>query len=723
LKAAKVTQIKHFLSKSHFYYFILNIAVLLILVITLDLDLNRANVEYPFVYQGDMLQVYMYIKMILTGDFPFYTYASSEYLSLPFGFNGADFPFPAASNVLFIKLLSLLSDNLFIVSNLYILLSYFMVANAMFFVLRRLRIDSYLAIAISLLYILIPFHYFRIGHFWFVNYFFLPLTIYYLLLLWRSKPLFFIKKLNVKGYRLDLSRKNLLILSILILFSVWNFYYTFFFLIFIFAVTISAFYYRQSRYHLFSGLIMMLIVIAPLLINLAPYSIYQTENGKNTMVAMRDARESEKYGLKIVQMLLPVDGHNNAKMSQIKEDYSRAPLINENRYATLGLFGSIGFIIMTLFILFHERYFSTIKKLSIISYAGVMTATIGGYSSLFALLITPQIRGYNRISIYIATLALMAFALLLNQAMKRYRFGNILKLIIALIMLRVGIYDQAPAYMSFKHYQNYVQTFQSDKDFIHIIEKQVADQKDKKIFQLPYMSYPEHPSIYNMSDYAPLIGFLHSEDIKWSYGAVAGRESDRWIRRVLRKPLKEQIEILKSSGFNGIYIDRRGYQDRAKSLEKELVDILHIKPIVSSDGNKSFFKMKPTGNKTYDLNYPLEFTVGFYGWEQGFGSIGWTSGDSRLQYINTSDKDELLTLSFEIGTLKKRNISIFYKNQKITSIDLDEGKSREVQLSITAKSGKNILLFKTDTKAYLAGNGDGRSFAFSIKNLKLKIGI
>ena len=711
---------KHSFFRKYLYYLILNVAVLLVLIIVLDLSFS--GLEYPFIYRGDMLQVYMYLKMIVTGDFPFYTYASTEYLGLPFGFNGADFPFPAASNVLFIEFLSLFTNNIFIISNLYILLSYFMIANAMFFVLRRLKIDNYLAIAISLLYMLIPFHYFRIGHFWFVNYFFLPLTIYYLLLLWRSKPLFFIKKLNAKGYRLDLSRRNLLILLVLILFSVWNFYYTFFFLIFTFAVTISAFYYRRSRYHLLSGLIIMLVVIAPLLINLAPYGIYQAEHGKNTMVAMRDARESEKYGLKIVQMLLPVDGHNNAKMSQIKEDYSRAPLINENRYATLGLFGSIGFIIMTLFILFHERYFSTVKKLSIISYAGVMTATIGGYSSLFALLITPQIRGYNRISIYIATLALIAFALLLNQAMKRYRFGNILKLVIALIILRVGIYDQAPAYMSFKHYQNYVQTFQSDKDFIQKIEKQVADQKDKKIFQLPYMSYPEHPSIYSMSDYAPLAGFLHSEDIKWSYGAVTGRESDRWTRRVLRKPLKEQVEILKSSGFSGIYIDRRGYQDRAESLEKELVDILHTKPIVSRDGNKSFFKMKPTGNKTYDLSYPLEFTVGFYGWEQGFGSIGWTSGDSRLQYINTSDKDESLTLSFEIGTLKKRNISIFYDNQKLASIDLDEGQSKKIRLSITAKPGKNILLFKTDTKAHLAGNGDGRSFAFSIKNLEMKIG-
>jgi len=102
------------------------------------LDLTIAGFEYPFIYAGDMMQVYMHIKMIITGDMPFYTYAASDYLGLPFGFNGADFPFPAASNILFVKFLSLFSDNIFVIANIYIILSYFMIANSMFFVLNRL---------------------------------------------------------------------------------------------------------------------------------------------------------------------------------------------------------------------------------------------------------------------------------------------------------------------------------------------------------------------------------------------------------------------------------------------------------------------------------------------------------------------------------------------------------------------------------------------------------
>lgn len=656
---------------------------------------------------------------------PFYTYAASDYLGLPFGFNGADFPFPAASNILFVKFLSLFSDNIFVVSNIYIILSYFMVANSMFFVLNRLRVDSCLAIAVSLLYTLVPFHYFRIGHFWFVNYFLLPITVYYLLLLWRSKPLFFIKKFGEKKYKFDVSPRNATIVSVLIIFSIWNFYYTFFFIILTFAVTISALYYRQTRYHLFSGLLMIFFVTAPLVINLIPYTLYQSDNGKNTQVALRGTEDSERYGLKIVQMLLPVDGHNNAALSKLKEDYSTAPLINENRFAALGLFGSIGFILMTILMLFHERFFSAAKKLSIIAYSGVIFATIGGYSSLFALLITPQIRGYNRISIYIATLALIVFALFLNSFLKRYLPGKNLRLLaslaLSLIILRIGIYDQAPAKMSFDNYKKHRDAFQSDKTFICGVEEEIALEDNKRVFQLPYMFYPEHPPIYGMSAYEQSVGYLHSSQIKWSYGAVKGRESDKWIKRVIKKPLKEQVEILKASGFNGIQIDRRGYKDKAGSLEKDLSKILNINPLVSKDGTKSFFKIKPTGKEIYDLSYPLEFTAGFYGWDNGFGSFGWAGSECWLQYNNDSSTEKLLDISFKIGTLKKRSVSIFYEKQKIKSIHLDAGQSRIINLSVRVKPGKNVFVFKTDVKTHLAGKGDGRRIAYSFSDMTLKI--
>ncbi len=584
----------------YFDYLFLNIAMILILIFVMDV--NASMLKYPVDYQGDTLQVLMLMKMLINGDLPIYTYATSYNIGLPFGFISADYPSPMATGFLFVKFLSLFSSDVSVVFNMYILISYFMIINVMFFVLNRLKVNHYLAISISLLFALVPFHHFRITHTWYVNYFLLPIGVYYLLLLWKSKPLFFIKKFNEKKYRFDLSRRNLIIIIILVVFSLWNFYYSFFFVLLIAGATISAFYYRRNRYHLFSGLLMIFFVTAPFVINLIPYQLYQHEHGKNPQVANRQTFEAEIYGLKIAQMLLPINGHNNAFMAKVKKKYNMAPLINENSFSTLGFFGAFGFFIMTLFMLFNDRVFSTIKKLSIVNFTAVIIATIGGYSSLFALLITPQIRGYNRISIFISTIALIVFALIINKLMKHYSLKDISKLVISLIILSVGIYDQVPSYMSYdKAIKINKETFESDKNFIHRIEEDLISSNNKKVLQLPHMSSPESYTIHRLGEYKQVVGFLHSDQIKWSYGGIKGSKSDKWIMQLTQLPIQEQVKILKSSGFDGIYIDRRGYKDEAKSLEKDLSRILNTKPIIDKSNTKLFFKMKPTGNQTHDF--------------------------------------------------------------------------------------------------------------------------
>ena len=580
-------------------YLILNIAMIPILIFVLDLD--SLVFQYPIDYSGDSLQVLMFMKMLINGDLPFYTYATSYNIGLPFGFVSADYPSPMSTNFLFVKMLSLFSSDPVMVFNTYIIVSYFMIINVMFFVLRRLKVNNYLAISISLLYALVPFHHFRIGHTWYVNYFLLPIVVYYILLLWRSKPLFFIQK--YKKYKLDLSSRNLIIIAILILFSLWNFYFTFFFVLLASAATISTYYYRRNRYHLYSGLMMIFFVTAPFIINLVPFQLYQFEHGKNSEVANRQSFEAEVYGLRIAQMLLPIDRHNNALMAKIKKKYNMAPLINENSFATLGFIGTLGFLLMTLYILFNDKILSTIKKLSILNFTAVIIATMGGYSSLFALFITSQIRGYNRISIFVSTMALIVFALAISHLMKSYSLKSITKFLIALMILFIGTYDQVPAFMSYhKAIKLRAHLYEADKSFIQDVEKELSSSTNNMVFQLPHMSAPESETIHQLSEYKQVVGFLFSDKIKWSYGGIKGRESDRWIKNLFELPLEEQVKILRSSGFNGIYIDRRGYEDKALELEANLSKILGTKPMISPLKEKSFFKMKPTGHETYQFD-------------------------------------------------------------------------------------------------------------------------
>src|SRR5205085_524794 len=86
----------------------------------------------------------------------------------------------------------------------------------------------------------------------------------------------------------------------------------------------------------------------------------------------------------------------------------------------------------------------TLSLAALLTLAATLLATIGGLGSLFALVVSPQIRSYNRISIFIGFFALLAAVLLIDRAGARllrpsaqafYSFGLAL-------LGTIGIYDQ-----------------------------------------------------------------------------------------------------------------------------------------------------------------------------------------------------------------------------------------------------------------------------------------
>ena len=85
------------------------------------------------------------------------------------------------------------------------------------------------------------------------------------------------------------------------------------------------------------------------------------------------------------------------------------------------------------------------------------------------------------------------------------------------------------------------------------------------------MSYPEHGPLQGISDYDLLKGYLHSEDLRWTYGAVRGRPSD-WLAQHQALAPDRLATAAAAAGFGAVYLDRAGYADdgaaAAAALEK-----------------------------------------------------------------------------------------------------------------------------------------------------------
>jgi hypothetical protein len=94
-----------------------------------------------------------------------------------------------------------------------------------------------------------------------------------------------------------------------------------------------------------------------------------------------------------------------------------------------------------------------------------------------------------------------------------------------------------------------------------------------------------------MTAYDPLVGYLHSEHLRWSYGGAAGGRADIWQKWVSGMPKEEMLKVLALAGFAGLYIDTYGYE-RGSAVESEISDLLRQAPMVSKNGRLAFFNLQ-----------------------------------------------------------------------------------------------------------------------------------
>ena len=160
-------------------------------------------------------------------------------------------------------------------------------------------------------------------------------------------------------------------------------------------------------------------------------------------------------------------------------------------------------------------------------------------------------------------------------------------------LLFFGLFDQASLYF-IPEYDKIKSSYQHDREFVQSIEESVP--KNSMIFQLPYDKYPGITPIHQMSTYDHLRCYLHSRSLKWSYGAMNGRDADTWQKSVASRPIKQMVKILSDKGFNGIYINKNGFTDDGKNVINKIEKILAVEPIVSNNNRLHFYSMMNYNN-------------------------------------------------------------------------------------------------------------------------------
>jgi phosphoglycerol transferase len=253
------------------------------------------------------------------------------------------------------------------------------------------------------------------------------------------------------------------------------------------------------------------------------------------------------------------------------------------------------------------------------------------------------------------------------------------------------------------------------------------------IFQLPVVTFPENPRVQRLNDYELVKGYLHSTRLRWSYGAIKGRENDAWQRWVTAKPAPDFVETLALAGFAGVYVDRHGYADNGAKLEADLAGVIGRPPIVSNNDRLVFFDLaehqrrlreqSPAGDweaRREAAQHPL-LPV----WQSGCSDVEgaaennwrWCGSEGQLYLVNNSRQAKRVSveMSFTAGGAARLHISSPFFTEQLS---ISQARTNFLR-TITIPPGRHAVRFDCDGRQVLAPN-DFRVLIFRVENFKLR---
>lgn len=552
------------------------------------LRLWKLDLQIPYNYsQADANAHQLLIKTTIEYGW----YEHNPAVGAPGGLTLHAFPMPDNFHLAVARVMGLAVQDSGVVYNLYYLAGYPLAALTAAWMMRRLGVARLAAVGMGVLYALLPYHFGRggNGHIFLAAYFAVPLIAERLVTLAAGRPV--VSRRPGSGLKgLVTATTSFTVVACVLTASVSGYYAAFAAVLAAGAGVLGAIAGPRRRAVAGASIIVILLMLTQLA-HLAPDLLYRAAHPETAAIGHRQPGETEHLALKLTQLVLPISGHRLEPLHDLRNEYDSAfPLPSEGNQIPLGLIGSAGFLgllgLMFAGAVGRPARTATVRALSGLTGFSFLVATVGGLSSLVALLGPTQVRGWNRMVVYLGFFSLTAVGLALSRLQAwRDRPKLVLPAVVAAVVV-IGMLDQTtdrfvPDYLHART------EYQNDRAFVGRIE--AAMPEEAAILQLPYVRYPEEPPVERMIDYDHLRGYLHSESLRWSYGSIKG--TDDWKRRLSTLDAKFLPLAASAAGFSGIWIDRFGYSDSASGIERVLQESLGA-PITSRNARFAFYDVR-----------------------------------------------------------------------------------------------------------------------------------
>ncbi len=602
----------------------------------MTLRLWKADLSVPLNLYGDNYLGPMTVKVLQTQGW----YGWTPELGAPFGQDLDGWPAMVGDtwNLLAMKLLGFFLSPAATV-NVFYILGFALAALTAYVCLRLLRVSGPVSCAMSVAFALLPYHFLRgIAHVMLSSYFALPVACLLAIYLYEDR-------LRIVRRRRIPPAGWLALAAAVLLAGTGMYYAAFSVALLVGGGALGSIASREWR-PLASGAALSAVIFTGLGIAAIPNIVYRFVDRGTTAVEGRGYAASEFFGLKIVNLLLPSGNHRLQALGALRAKTTDSFIPGEGSEA-LGIVGAIGLVIIVVAALAPwvttSRFTAArLRSLGSLALVGILCATVAGLNSLFALLVSADLRAWDRISPMIAFLALAGAGTMIDIGLARLqglvRWPRIVAVTTAGLLTLVVAYDQtSDAYIP--DYPTNLRVWQQDGAYFSQLED--AYGVGTAVFQLPIVPFPENPPVVGMFDYDHLRGYLHS-DLRWSYGGLKGGEAD-WQQIAFADGVTPALPKIVATGFEAIYVNRVGYFDHGAGVEAEIQAVTGARtPLVSADGNLATYDIRGYAQRLREQDavpdresvlHPvrIDYGEGVYGPETtpDGTSFRWATGDAH----------------------------------------------------------------------------------------------
>jgi phosphoglycerol transferase len=334
-------------------------------------------------------------------------------------------------------------------------------------------------------------------------------------------------------------------------------YHAFFGCFTLLTAPVWAFLTQKSRRELGFGVAAVAALSGAAFLNLSPSLIYVSERGANPGLQYKNIAESEVHALKLRHLFTPIPDNAYPPLRALERRVREAHFLGETENSTslLGTVGGIGLLYLfgvALMACFGATVSPVAGAAAGLAIASVLLATTGGFSALFNVFVSPDIRAYIRIIAFISFFALAGLGDWLTR-ISREKISRAWAGVACVALALFASYDQA-AVTRYLNYSARGKSFSVDREYVARPEAMIPT--GGSVFELPFRDFPLDVPYLRMNVYDEAAPYIHLRESRCSWGAMSEREG-RWNKETAAMPMPRMLARLTQQGFARSGLRRR----------------------------------------------------------------------------------------------------------------------------------------------------------------------